>query len=299
MNLIAEDKQWIQNVWRDAKRWRKIPLGPIQLTLKLSKRDAAQKRGSLGLTPRPEKIRGIPDTGLVNRGPAVVVGVGPGLGEHAARLFALKGLPVVLVSRSADALQTYADSLSSIGRKVRAIPCDVTDERAVMKLMQTVESEFGAPEVIVYAVQTSNPGSLVSTEAAAFEECWRRNCLGAFIVAREAAKRMITARRGTILFAGATSGTVGRKGYVNLAIGKFGLRALAQVMARELGPDGVHVTHIVIDGNIAGSGHDDNGPQINPEELAELLWSVHQQPRSCWTSELDVRPAEEEFWEHC
>jgi hypothetical protein len=105
--------------------------------------------------------------------------------------------------------------------------------------------------------------------------------------------------RGTILLAGATSGTIGRKGYVNLAIGKFGLRALAQVMARELATEGIHVAHIVIDGDIAEDDQKDDEPHIKAYELAELFWMLHMQPRSCWSSEVDVRPADEAFWEHC
>src|SRR5437764_9442865 len=114
--------------------------------------------------------------------------------------------------------------------------------------MCDVEAKFGVPEFIVYAAQGFAPGSLLTTDVAAFEECWRANCLGAFIVSRQAARAMQPLGRGTIILAGATSGTIGREGYVNLAVGKFGLRALAQVMARELAQHGIHVAHVVIDG---------------------------------------------------
>jgi short-subunit dehydrogenase len=297
---------WMQALWRDAKRWRHVPVGPVNVSFKFARRELPQPVGSLGRTlpsnsSASSNAKTTNSVAMTQRscGPAVVVGVGPGFGEHAASLFAAKGLPVALVSRSSHALDEYARHLRSLGRMVHSFPCDVTDERAVIKLMRDVENEFGAPELVIYAVQASDPGSLISTEVAAFEECWRRNCLGAFIVAREAAKRMQPLGRGTILFAGATSGTIGRKGYLNLAIGKFGLRALAQVMARELGVDGIHVAHVVIDGDIAGSGQYDGGPQIHPEELAELFWTLHMQPRSCWSSEVDARPANEDFWEHC
>ena len=118
-------------------------------------------------------------------------------------------------------------------------------------------------------------------------------------MSREAARRMQPLRRGTILFAGATSATIGRCGYVNLAIGKFGLRALAQVIARELSPLGIHVAHVLIDGEIAENLQATEEPQIQPDQLAEVFWGLHMQPPSCWTSELDVRPATERFWEHC
>lgn len=110
---------------------------------------------------------------------------------------------------------------------------------------------------------------------------------------------MVPLQRGSILLAGATSGTKGRKGYINLAVGKFGLRALAQVMASELGPQGVHVAHVVIDGDIAESEAPSAEPQIDPLELAQTFYMLHRQPRSCWTSEIDVRPSVEVFWEHC
>jgi NAD(P)-dependent dehydrogenase (short-subunit alcohol dehydrogenase family) len=168
-----------------------------------------------------------------------------------------------------------------------------------MAMMGQVEKELGAPELVVYAVQSFFPGTLITTEACAFEEAWRAMCYGAFLVSREAARRMVQVGRGSILLAGATSGTKGRKGYVNLAVGKFGLRALAQVMACELGPQGVHVAHVLIDGDIAESNEPRAEPQIDPLELAQTFYMLHKQPRSCWTSEIDVRPSSEVFWEHC
>jgi NAD(P)-dependent dehydrogenase (short-subunit alcohol dehydrogenase family) len=189
--------------------------------------------------------------------------------------------------------------LRKLGAVAGAYPCDVTDERSVAAMMRQVESELGSPEIVVYAVQGSSPGTLMTTEACAFEENWRRICFGAFLVSREAARRMVQLGRGSILLAGATSGIKGRNGYVNLAVGKFGLRALAQVMAGELGPQGVHVAHVVIDGDVAESDEPSAEPQIDPLELAQAFYMLHSQPRSCWTSEIDIRPSNEVFWEHC
>jgi NAD(P)-dependent dehydrogenase (short-subunit alcohol dehydrogenase family) len=186
-----------------------------------------------------------------------------------------------------------------MGGVAGAYPCDVTDERSVAAMMRQVDSELGSPELVVYAVQSFHPGTLITTEACAFEEAWRGTCYGAFLVSREAARRMVQLGRGSILLAGATSGVKGRKGYVNLAVGKFGLRALAQVMAAELGPQGVHVAHVVIDGDIAESNDPIAEPQIEPLELAQTFFALHRQPPSCWTSEIDVRPSREAFWEHC
>jgi NAD(P)-dependent dehydrogenase (short-subunit alcohol dehydrogenase family) len=311
MNAIVESG-WVQSIWRDAKRWRRLPLGPVNLVFKFARRHQATFFGSLLRTHASgvaEQINGelkgspqsTPDFKQTSspRGSAVLVGVGPGLGEAIATHLARKGLPLALVSRSASTVEAFALHLQTLNPRVAAYPCDATDERSVTKLMRDVVAKLGVPEIVIYAVQDFSPGSLLTTEVAAFEEGWRTNCLGAFIVAREAARSMQPLGRGTILFAGATSGTIGRKGYINLAVGKFGLRALSQVIARELAPQRIHVAHILIDGDIAEEPQPTSEPQIQPEELADLFWSLHQQPKSCWTSELDVRPSDEQFWEHC
>jgi len=313
VHILVDRVTWWERFWRDAKRWRHVPVGPVNITFKLTKRWRPRtplllirqiKIQSQAMESRPAHARG-EDTAAhtaitaPTKGPAVIVGVGPGFGEAAAALFAQRGFPVALVSRSSNALSAFAEDLQSSNRKVRAYPCDVTDERLVIALMRHIEAELGCPELVIYAVQASTPGSLLSSEAAAFEECWRANCFGAFLVAREAARSMKPHGKGTILFAGATSGTIGRQGYINFAPGKFGLRALAQVIARELWPDGIHVAHVVIDGDIAESEEPDNEPHIKPNELAEIFLSLHLQPKSCWASEIDVRPADERFWEHC
>jgi len=312
MNIPAmQASSRLEALWRRAKRWRHLPLGPIRLTYKFTRASPRRRTGDVAHLLSYSSLHrdaGLPLEGLSDdvaarnyhaRGVAVIAGVGPGLGQAAAVLLARKGLRIALVSRSGDALDALASHLEAIGTTALAFPCDVTDERAVMRVMRDIEDALGPPELVIYAVQSFCPGTLLSTDAAAFEECWRGNCLGAFIVSREAAKTMCRIGRGTILFAGATSGTIGRKGYVNLAIGKFGLRALAQVIARELAPEGIHVAHVVIDGDITDSGNVDEGPKIEARELAELFWMLHMQPKSCWSSEVDVRPATERFWEHC
>jgi NAD(P)-dependent dehydrogenase (short-subunit alcohol dehydrogenase family) len=151
----------------------------------------------------------------------------------------------------------------------------VTDERLGGCDDAASGEGLGSPEIVVYAVQSFIPGTLLTTEACAFEEAWRGNCYGAFLVSREVARRMVKLGRGSILLAGATSGTKGRKGYINLAVGKFGLRALAQVMASELGPQGVHVAHVVIDGGIRESGE--------PVPDRKLSRSNQRKPFSCCT----------------
>jgi NAD(P)-dependent dehydrogenase (short-subunit alcohol dehydrogenase family) len=150
-----------------------------------------------------------------------------------------------------------------------------------------------------YAVESFSKATLATTEARAFEEAWRRICYGAFLVSREAARKMVPLGRGSILLAGATSGTKGRKGYINLAVGKFGLRALAQVMASELGPQGVHVAHVVIDVISQNRMRRVPSRKFSPWNWRKPFTCCTGQPRSCWTSEIDVRPSNETFWEHC
>jgi NAD(P)-dependent dehydrogenase (short-subunit alcohol dehydrogenase family) len=299
----------LQSGWRSAKQWRHIRLGPVRLSYKFSKNQTHRSSRKFGVTAASHQSKEGGFISLSSRkterpktatlGSAVVVGAGPGLGNSLAQLFGESGHPVAIVSRSSQALSETAHQLRRMGTVAGAYPCDVTDERSVAAMMRQVESELGSPEVVVYAVQASSPGTLMTTEACAFEENWRRICFGAFLVSREAARRMVQLGRGSILLAGATSGIKGRKGYVNLAVGKFGLRALAQVMASELGPQGVHVAHVVIDGEIAESEEPGTDPQIDPLELAQAFYMLHRQPRSCWTSEIDIRPSNEVFWEHC
>jgi NAD(P)-dependent dehydrogenase (short-subunit alcohol dehydrogenase family) len=308
--LITSDnapKKWLERVWADAKRWRHVPIGPISLSFKFGRRWSPRQAISntswynvLSLDNdhllAKQRVLGSDE---IEHGPAVVVGVGPGCGEAAASLFARRGLRTALVSRSSDALNAFAQTPRRTGASIHAYPCNITDERLVISMMRRIEEELGTPQLLVYAIQSSTPGSVLDASGSAFEECWRANCFGGFLVGREAARRMIRKGRGTIIFTGSTSGTVGRPGYVNFAPGKFGLRALAQVMARELWGHGIHVAHVVIDGDIAEGNESDGDPHIDPTELAELFLSLHTQPRSCWSSEVDVRPAAERFWEHC
>lgn len=301
----------VQSAWQSAKQWRHIALGPVRLSYKFSKRPKLRSSGLRWLIPatahrsreggfiKPFSVGEPKRPSATKLGSAVVVGAGPGLGNSLAQLFADCGHSVAIVSRSSQALSETSLKLHQMGGHVVGYPCDVTDERAVAAMMRRVEADLGSPEVVVYAVQAFSPGTLLNTQPCAFEEAWRANCYGAFLVSREAARRMVPLGRGSILLAGSTSGTRGRKGYTNLAIGKFGLRGLAQVMASELGPQGVHVAHVVIDGDIAESDEPTAEPQIDPLELAQVFCMLHRQPRSCWTSEIDVRPWNEEFWQHC
>jgi NAD(P)-dependent dehydrogenase (short-subunit alcohol dehydrogenase family) len=175
--------------------------------------------------------------------------------------------------------------------------CDNTRARNRNCYFADIVEAMGTPSLVIYGVQGWSPGRALDVEVSAFEEAWRANCLGAFIVAQQAARAMRPMGRGTIVLLGATSGVIGRSGHLNLAVGKFGLRAIAQVMARELGPQGMYVVH-VIDADVRKEP-DGDLPHTDPLDLAEMVYWLHRQPRSMWTHELDVRPYNEAFREHC
>ena len=228
---------------------------------------------------------------------AIVVGAGAGLGAALCRRFVKAGLLVAAAARDKDRLTALAKEVGA-----RPYPGDTTDEKSVHDLFAAVQRDFGGPAIVVYNAGAFLPKAVVDTELAEFERCWRIGCLGGFLVGRAAARAMLPKGRGTILFTGATASLRGGANFANLAVGKFGLRALAQSMARELGPKGIHVAHVIIDGMIAaehrpGRGKSERGPDalLDDNAIAEAYWQLHQQPRSAWTQEMDLRPWVEKF----
>jgi NAD(P)-dependent dehydrogenase (short-subunit alcohol dehydrogenase family) len=227
--------------------------------------------------------------------------VGPGLGFALAERLAESGMNIALASRNAERLDPLVTRLRSMSiGTIRAYGCDATNESSVKRLVSHVSSEIGVPDLVIYSVQGFGKGRALDIELPLFEECWRNNCLGAFVVARETARVMRPRKRGTIVLIGSTSGLIGLANRLNLAVGKFGLRALSQVLARELWPEGIHVVHLVIDADIAeGAALEGDKPQARPEDISDVVRWLHKQPRSAWTSEVDLRPWNERFWEHC
>jgi len=229
-------------------------------------------------------------------GVAVVLGAGPGLGSAIARRFAAAGLTVAVARRQAEALDPLAAEIGG-----RAYACDATDAMAVEALFQDVERHLGQPDVAVYNAGAYRPGGILEIDPADFEQCWRIGCLGGLHFGQASARRMVPRGAGTILFTGATAALRGSARFANLAVPKFGLRALAQSMAREFGPQGVHVAHVVIDGQIAGERPsyraEERGADavLAPEAIAEAYYQLYRQPRSAWTQELDLRPCLEKF----
>ncbi len=232
---------------------------------------------------------------------ALVVGVGGGLGAALGRRFAKEGMSVALAARGNEATDPLAAMIEGAGGTAHAYSLDATDEAAVVGLFEHVRDELGKPDLVVYNAGTYQRASILEARAEDFERCWRTGCLGGFLVGREAAKAMAKRGSGTIIFTGATASLRGSAGFFNLAVGKFGQRALAQSMARELGPKGVHVAHVIIDGQIDGPYYaelaKERGPDalLAPDAIAEAYYTLHEQHRSVWTQELDLRPWVEKF----
>lgn len=236
---------------------------------------------------------------MSDRQVAVIVGVGPGLGLALVKRFARAGMRVALAARSKESLEQLLAKEPVEGARVYA--CDATDQAAVGRLFAEVEQDLGAPEVVVFNAGAFRPGEILEIEPSEFEQCWRIGCMAGFLVGQAAARRMVAQGRGTIIFTGATAALRGSARFANLAVPKFGLRALAQSMARELGPQGVHVGHVIIDGQILSKRYAhleaERGPDslLKPEAIAEMYYQLHVQPRSAWTLELDLRPWVEKF----
>ena len=232
---------------------------------------------------------------------AAVLGVGPGLGAALARRFARGGLDVALMARSEASLAPVELEVTSLGRRAHSILVDAGDDASVAAAFERAKAELGAPEVFIYNAGAFQRGSIVDTPLEEFERCLRVNCTGAFLAAKRVLPDMLKRGRGTILLTGATASLRGSANFACLAVGKFGLRALAQSMARELGPRGIHVAHVIIDGQIDTPGLRAMAPErgietlLSPDAIAETYWQLHVQAPTCWTLELDIRPCTERF----
>ena len=226
---------------------------------------------------------------------ALIVGTGPGLSASLARLFASEGMAVAVAARETAKLEGLVADTGA-----RAYACDATDAGAVGALFRKVTGDLGVPNVVVYNASGRERGPVTELDPVAVERAIAVSCFGGFLVGQAAAKAMIPAGRGSILFTGASASV---KGYANsscFAMGKFGLRGLAQAMARELAPQNVHVAHFVIDGGI-GDADDKRaagrGPDglLHPDEIARTYLHAHRQQRSAWTWEFELRPWVENF----
>ncbi|MGZ6174729.1 MAG: SDR family NAD(P)-dependent oxidoreductase [Candidatus Binataceae bacterium] len=234
-------------------------------------------------------------------GVAIVVGVGPGLGAALVRRFAQGGHPVAMVARSREFMDELAAEVKAAGGRTLAVTADVGDAEQIARAFDTVRAELGAPEVLLYNAGSGKWGTIVEITPAQYEDSWRTNAYGAFLCAKQAVSDMIKHRRGVMLFTGATAGI--KAGPKSAAFGpaKFAVRGLAQSLARDLGPRGIHVAYVNVDGMIdmpavrsqMGSVKDED--LLKPAAIAEAYWHLANQDPSAWTQELDVRPFKEKF----
>jgi NAD(P)-dependent dehydrogenase (short-subunit alcohol dehydrogenase family) len=225
---------------------------------------------------------------------ALIVGAGEGLSASLARLFAREDIKVALAARKIEKLGALCSETGA-----RAYACNATVPDEVERLFGLVEREIGTPDIVVYNASGRARGTFVDLVPADVEQAIEVSAFGGFLVAQQAARRMLPNKRGAILFTGASASVKGYAQSAPFAMGKFALRGLAQSMARELSPQGIHVAHFVIDGGIRSATRMDPSDRpdsmLDPDAIAESYWSVLQQPRSAWTWEMELRPWVEKF----
>ena len=232
---------------------------------------------------------------------AAVLGVGPGLGAAVARRFAREGFAVGLMARGEESLAAAREEIEDTGGTALAVTADATDAASVASAFDQVREGLGEPEVFVYNAGAFQMGGILEISPEQFDDCFRANCSGAFYAAQQVLPAMVERGRGTVILTGATAALRGSARFAALATGKFGLRALAQSIAREFGPQGIHVAHVVIDGQIATPRLREAQPDreestiLSPDAIAETYWQLHVQDPTAWTQELDLRPAPESF----
>lgn len=236
---------------------------------------------------------------------AVVIGAGDATGGAIARRFAREGFTLGVTRRQADKLAPLVAEIEAAGGKAHPFGCDARSDEDMVALFDEIERDLGEIEVVVFNIGANVRFSITETTARVYRKVWEMAAFSGFLTGREAARVMLPRQRGTIIFTGATASLRGGSGFSAFAGAKFALRALAQSMARELGPQGIHVAHPIIDGAIDTAFIRDTFPEryalkdqagiLDPEHIAEQYWQLHCQPRDCWTHELDLRPWMETF----
>jgi NAD(P)-dependent dehydrogenase (short-subunit alcohol dehydrogenase family) len=228
---------------------------------------------------------------------ALIAGAGPGISASLARLFARNGIKVALVARDSAKLQPLAAEIGGV-----ALTADLGDAAQVKRLFEDTTQAIGEPDVVVYNASGRVRGPVATLDPAAVEQALRVSAFGGFLVGQEAARRHLArplASRGAIVFTGASASVKGYAHSAPFAMGKFALRGLAQSMARELAPQGIHVAHFIIDGAVRSAGRvepaDAPDSFLDPDAIAQSYWQVLQQPRSAWSWELELRPWVENF----
>ncbi|MDH1441102.1 SDR family oxidoreductase [Pseudomonas sp. GD03721] len=235
-----------------------------------------------------------------NKKVALIIGAGDATGGAIARRFAREGYVACVTRRNLEKLQPLLAEIRSEGGEAHGFASDARREEQVAELVERIERDIGPIEVMVFNIGANVPCSILEETPRKYFKIWEMACFSGFLTSQAVAKRMVTRGRGSILFTGATAGLRGAAGFAAFAGAKHGIRALAQSMARELGPLNIHVAHIVVDGAIDTAFIRDNWPEtyalkdqdgiLDPEHIADSYWFLHSQPRDAWTFELDLRP---------
>ena len=241
--------------------------------------------------------------GSFNPEVSVVAGVGPGLGASLARKFAREGCRVAVLARSSDFVESLQKEIRQQGVEIVAIRADIAEPDQVAAAFERVRKELGPVDILINNASASGPFSQPFAEVTpeSFTRGWKVGVLGAFLCSQAVVPEMIVRRAGCILFTGATSSV--RGGAITFSSAKFGMRGLAQALARELWPKGIHVAHVVIDGVIQETEYDARAdqqieePLMNPAAIADAYWGLVKQDRSAWSLEIDLRPNREKFFE--
>lgn len=237
---------------------------------------------------------------MPERRSVLVVGAGDATGGAIARRFAREGYVAVVTRRELASLDGLLAQIRADGGEAVGFGSDARDEDQVVALFEKIENEVAPLEAVIFNIGANVMFPIRETTSRVYRKVWEMAALAGFLAGREAAKVMVPRGRGTIIFTGATASIRGREGFSAFSGAKFALRALAQSMARELGPQGVHVAHTIIDGAIDTEWIAKNFPQryelkaqdgiLNPDHIADAYWMLHAQPRDAWTHELDLRP---------
>lgn len=230
----------------------------------------------------------------------LVIGAGDATGGAIARRFGREGYIACVTRRNAEKLAPLVEQIRADGGDAHGFGSDARKEDEMVALVQRIESEIAPIEVAVFNIGANVRFGITETTARVYYKVWEMACFSGFLMGREVAKVMVPRGRGTIIFTGATASLRGREGFAAFAGAKHALRALAQSMARELWPKGIHVAHPIVDGAIDTEFIRENFPQryalkaqdgiVNPEHIADLYWMLHKQPRDAWTHETDIRP---------
>jgi NAD(P)-dependent dehydrogenase (short-subunit alcohol dehydrogenase family) len=233
---------------------------------------------------------------------AIVIGVGPirGLGAQLCKRFAAEGLKVIVAGRTKSAIEAVANDVASSGGRAIPVIADATDETDIVALFNSAGTE---PDLAIYNAGNNTPGRIIDMDAEYFERSWRVVCFGGFLFGREAVRRMLPNKAGTLLFTGASASLRGRSGYGAFNSAKAGLRALAQAMAKEYAGEGIHVGHVVVDGAIAGDKILQRYPEaasrqdslVSIEGIVDAFAFLYRQPPRAWSFEVDVRTSKENW----